>query len=220
MFKKITAIISAFILILSVYAHSFAADENRPAIDLDGAAVQEDAVVKDGSLFLPLRAIAEALDYKVGWLEKDQSITLAKAGDNILIDLKNYKITANDHTYYMSGDYSGLSYNGAAVVEGKTYMGAGFFSENLGLAVRLDGKAGKVILERAGENAVTVKTIKEASETGKIKITLQYPQIDGLADKTVQDGMNAYFRKTAEAARDEDSIQIFKNFNAARLHIL
>lgn len=203
MVRKISSVCIAVLLFLFVYAYSFAGDESRPGIELDGAPVQDTALIDGGSVYLPLRAIGEALGYKIEWLGKDQGISVTRAGQNIRIDLKNSRITANEHSYYMSGDYSGLTGNMGKTVDGKTYMGAGFFSENFGLTVHPDGKGGRIILESVRENALSIQNIKEASETDKIKMTLQYPQIDGLEDKTVQDGINACFRGLAEAARDE-----------------
>jgi hypothetical protein len=83
------------------------------------------------------------------------------------------------------------------------YLGEDFFSGNLGLAVRWDRQNEIVQLQRVTDNAISIKTIKEASETGIIKITLQYPQIDGLSDKTVQDSINSLLRESAMEARQE-----------------
>ncbi|MCR4434446.1 MAG: DUF4163 domain-containing protein [Clostridiales bacterium] len=76
-------------------------------------------------------------------------------------------------------------------------------SDNFGLKILWDRENGKVKLESVKENPISIRTVREASETDKIKITLQFPQIEGLNDKTVQEGINSILRKAAEAARDE-----------------
>jgi len=104
----------------------------------------------------------------------------------------------------MGGDYSAKGfYGGGATIGDRTYMRADFFSDNLGLKVRWDGQNGIMQLESVKKNAISIKTVKEASEDDKIKITIQYPQIDGLADKTVQDSINSIFEKSATDARNE-----------------
>jgi len=185
------------LLVLLVPAFGFAAVDNQPAIVLNGAEIQAAACIDGGNVYLPLRAVGEALGYKIDWSEKDGTVSVSGSGKNIVVDLKNNKVTADDHVYYMSGD------DGGAIVGDRTYMGAGFFSGNLGLKVLWDRQGGNVELESVKENAISIKTVKEASETDKIKITLQYPQIEGLDDKAVQDGINSFFQNSAGAARDE-----------------
>lgn len=182
-------------LILSMGTYGFAATGSQPGIMLDGTKIEAAAYIDRGNVYLPLRAVGEALGYEVQWSEKDNTVSVSMPGTNITIDLENYKITANDHVSYMGGDYTNIN--------GSTYMGADFFSGSFGLEVRWDRQNGTVQLDRVTENAISIKTIKEASETDIIKITLQYPQIDGLTDKAVQDSINSIFRESAMEARNE-----------------
>lgn len=203
MTKKVIMVGVIISLILSIHAYGFAATDNQPAIELDGTKIEAAAYIDGGNVYLPLRAVGEALGYKIQWSGKDNPISVFKAGKNIMIDLNNHKITANGHVYYMSGGYSGKAVNGGTTVGNSTYMGEDFFSDNFGLKVRWDRQNGIIQLESVKENAISIKTVKEAAETDNIKITLQYPQIDGLTDQTVQDSINAIFEKSAVAARNE-----------------
>ncbi len=182
-------------LILSIPACGFAATDSQPAIVLGGTKIEAAAYTDGGNVYLPLRAVGEALGYEVQWSGKDKAISVTRPGKSIIIDLNNNKITANDHVSYMGGDYTNI--------KDSTYMGTDFFSGNFGLEVRWDRQNGTVQLERVIENSISIKTIKEASESDIIKITLQYPQIEGLTDKTVQDGINSIFRESAMEARNE-----------------
>lgn len=201
MIKKLSAIAIAILLVLSVHTYGFAADGNRPAIQLNGAAIQPAAYIDYGNVYLPLRAVGEALGYQIQWSQKDRTVSVSGNGKNILIDPGNGQITAGDHTYYMGGDYLYSTSGNSPDIQGVTYMGENFFSESLGLKVLWDKE--KVVLESKGENAVSIKTVKEASETEHIKITLQYPQLDGLEDKSVQDKINTAFEKAAVDAKNE-----------------
>jgi predicted secreted protein len=200
--KKALMVGIVMLLLLSLPASGVAATDGNPAIELDGAEIGAAAYIDGGNLYLPLRAVGEALGYKIEWPGQDSPISLTKPGNTILIDLQNSKITANDHTYYMSGEYPDRVHSGTPAGN-ITYMREDFFVDNLGLTVRWDRQEQRVKLESVKENAVTVKTVTEASETETIKITLQYPQLDGLKDKAVQERLNAIFEEAALAARNE-----------------
>lgn len=203
MIKKAIMAGVIILLILSMPACILAATDSQPAIELNGVKIEAAAHIDGGNVYLPLRAIGQALGYTVKWTGKDNPISVFGQGKNIMIDLKNNQITANDHAYYVGGDYLGNMLNGGLTAGNITYLGEGFFCENFGLKVRWERQNGIIQLESVQENAISIKTVKEASETDKIKITLQYPQIDGLPDQTVQDSLNASFRKLAVDARNE-----------------
>lgn len=203
MLKRIVVIGVAVLLILSVNVFGTGAAGDQPGIELNGIKIPAAAHIDGGNVCLPLRAVGEALGYKIDGSGKDGAIHVSGPGKSIMIDLKNNKITANDHTYNMGGDYTGNAPGGSTAAGSDTYMAADFFSDNFALKIAWDKQGGKVKLESIKENAVSIKTVKEADETDKIKITLQFPQIEGLGDKTVQDGINSVLRKAAEAARSE-----------------
>ena len=201
--KRCILIAAAILSILAAPAGALAANAGRPAIILNGVALQAVPYVDSGDLYLPLRAIGEALGYQIGWSDNDRLVSVFKPGQNVTIDLKNGQITADGHSCYMSGDYPGLGSDDGTIVGDRTYMGAGFFSENFGLKVDWDQQSGRVVLEGVKENAISITTVKEASENDQIKITLQYPQIGGLADQAVQDSINSVFKQAAMDARSE-----------------
>jgi len=194
MTKKVIMLGGIVSLILSVRVYALAATGEQLAVGLDGTAMEAAAYIKEGDVYLPLRAVAEALGYEVQWSGETQTVSVSRPGENIVIELSNDKITADDHVYYMSG---------GTIIGDRTYMRADFFSDNLGLKVRRDGQNGIVQLESVKENAISIKTVKETSEDDKIEMSIQYPQIDGLADKTVQDSINSVLEKSAANARDE-----------------
>lgn len=194
MTKKVFLLGVIISLMLSMYANAFAADDSQPTIMLNGNSIEAVASIERGNIYLPLRVIGEALGYQIQWSENDNTVHVSRAGKDITIDLNNNKITAKDHEYYM-GYYT--------MIDDRTYLGTDFFSDNLGLKVRWDRQNGLVQLDSVKENAVSIKTINEASENDIIKIILQYPQIDGLADQTVQDDINSNLKKMAEDAKNE-----------------
>jgi len=203
MVKKVSIVGVIISLLLSMLTYGFAAPDDRIAVELDGTQIEADAHIEEGNVYLPLRMIGEALGYKIQWSEKDNMISVSKPGKNILIDLKNNKIDENGHVYNMYWNYSGTAANGGMIVGDSTYMGEGFFSDNFGLKVLWDRQNAKVKLESAEENKISIKTVKEDSENDKIKITIQYPQIDGLDDKAVQDSINSIFKEAAMDSKNQ-----------------
>jgi hypothetical protein len=192
--KKYFLAVVIFMLMLSLHTNAFAATDSQPAIMLGDTRIEAGALVDKGNVYLPLRVVSEALGYEVKWSEKDRTISVVGSEKDIVIDLINYKVTANDHAYY-TGDYT--------IFEDRIYMGTDFFSDNLGLRVRWDRQNNLIQLESVQENAISIKTIKEVSETDIIKITSQYPQIDGLVDQAVQDNINSVLKEIAMAAKNE-----------------
>jgi hypothetical protein len=195
MTKKVIMLGVVVLSVLSLCAYGFAATSGQGAIELDSTGIEAAAYIDGGNLYLPLRAIGEALGYNVGWSGNERTITVSGAGKNIIIDLNNNKINADGHNYYLDTDYK--------VIEDRTYLGADFFSDSFGLRILWDRQNGPIQLASVQQNAISIKTMKEASETGLIKITLQYPRVDGLEDRTVQDRINSVFNEAAGEARNE-----------------
>jgi len=193
------------LFILSTYGLYFDSTINRPEIEIDGKKIQAYASIEGENIYLPLEDVCKALGYNVDESQNDEVISVTMPGKSILIDLKNYKITVNDHEYYITGEYSDIAFDESEDedIENRTYMRDDFFFDNLGLKISLDKKSAKVIVDRIKENQIFIRTVKETTESDRIKITLQYPQIEGLNEKNVQDKINSILREAAENARDE-----------------
>lgn len=197
MLRKIMMLGVAMLLLLSLNQVGFAATRSQPDIVLNGANMEAAAYVDGEKLYLPLRAMSEALDYQVQWSEQDRTIQVSKPEKNILLDLINlsHRVTAGDHAYYLSLDYT--------IIADRTYVGTDFVYDNLGLAVSWDRPDNVVRLTSIKENEITIKTVKDVAENEIVKITSQYPQLEGLADQAVQDKLNASFAGLSAAAKNE-----------------
>lgn len=93
------------LLFLSIPVYDFEETDDHLAIELNGAEIGTSAYIDGGNVYLPLRVIGETLGYNVQWSGKKGTISVSKTGKNIVIDLKDDKISANDHVYYMSYAY-------------------------------------------------------------------------------------------------------------------
>ncbi len=202
--KKRFFLSGAIILLIVLGAqYSFAAAystgtspaSDNPSIILNTSPLEATALINDGGLYLPVRAISEALGYTVSWSQETRTVGLSTADKTISMNLKDAVIKVGDHDYYIQ--------DSPIIINGRTFASADFFSENLALEVNWDKALGKVMLTDIPENAIIIKTTRIATETKALKQTIQYPVISGLENSQVQDQINGIFRKAAEDAARE-----------------
>lgn len=62
--------------------------------------------------------------------------------------------------------------------------------------------AGQGYVLAADDDTVVINTIREKSETATLKITIQYPQLEGLDNAAVQEKLNSLFAELAFAAKN------------------
>lgn len=174
---------------------TFAVDSGTTNISLNNNPINAKAYVAEGNLYLPVRAICESLGYNVEWFQADQTVEITSDGTLILLNFNKSMIEVNNHDYYMTED--------RITINDRIYMKADFFTENFNLSVKWDKTDGTVSLNTIKSNPISIRTIKETSEDSELKVTLQYPQIDGIENKLVQDEINALFKQLAENAAKE-----------------
>ena len=194
MIKKI--IIGLAIALPMVYftaGSAAAAENNNFSTELDGTQLGTQAYSQEGTLYLPLRAVSEAMGYTVEWSAKDREVTLQRSDEKMIFDIDAFSVTDGNHQFYADEQ----------VVNGTLYLSEDFYNDCLGLSTSPDQIAKKVTLVSVKENDITIKTINETTTDQSIDITLQYTQISGLADRTVQDKINALVKQEADAAKNE-----------------
>ncbi len=190
-------ILSIFIVLLLAFSlqTAFADDTTATAIRLDGVTLSLSAIVKDDNLYLPVRAIGEALGYEVSWSQPDKTVMLTANGRKIILNLKESKINADGHESYLQNTYE--------VLKGRNYLSDMFYSDNLALKVQWDKANHVVTLSSVRENAIAIGTGKIASESKALITDIQYPVIGGMEDKAIQAVLNAVFKKQANLAAAE-----------------
>jgi len=184
------------VLLFSLFSqYVFAADSGTPDINLNSSPINAKAYIAEGNLYLPVRAICESLGYDVEWLQADQTVEITSNSTAISLNFNKSTIKVNDHDYYMT--------EGRITIKDRIYMKADFFSDNFDLRVKRDKANATVSLDSIKANPIYIRTIKETSENSALKIILQYPRINGLENKLVQDETNTLFKQLAENAAKE-----------------
>jgi Deacetylase PdaC/Copper amine oxidase N-terminal domain/Protein of unknown function (DUF3298) len=193
--KSIT-VISTLAMTLSLSSAVLAADNQVQGIVIDGHKVEDTTQMQNNTLLLPLRSIGEAGGYSIGWSAPDQKITLTKAGKNsVTISLSNQTFAINDHESFLQDDVE--------MINGTTYITPDFVREIMGYRVTQDGKSNVVELTSIQENPITIKNVKEKSQTDHLDLNIQYPQIEGLTNTKVQEHINKVFEKYSATAKSQ-----------------
>ncbi len=194
--KKRLLLPGIIVLLFALFTQfTFAVDSGSPDISLNNSPINAKAHIAEGNLYLPVRAICESLGYNVEWLQADKTVEITSDGTLILLNFNKLMIEVNNHDYYMTEE--------RITINDRIYMRSDFFTENFDLSIKWDKTDGKISLNSIKANPISIRTIKETSENSELKVTLQYPQIDGLENKLVQDEINALFKQLAENAAKE-----------------
>ncbi len=200
--KKIVFLLVVSIVFSCFAATGFAAAKTGSTITLDGKTLNAISYLPDdeyyaNTVYLPLRAISEALGYKVSWSSKDQAVVVSNQNKKIIIDqvndnIKSFNLKNNSkHEYFMGMPI---------VYKNVTYVPQNFFMEEFNLKIDWDKKTGNVEMETVKQNSINIISKAEEIDTKEIYTKLQYPQLDGLENKTVQNKINSTFKKLAEDA--------------------
>ena len=96
--KKFSAFLSLLLAAaLSLSLTAAAAPVSAP-VSWNGTSLKTAALVEDGSVFLPVRSLCEAMGYTVTWQNENgvKSILVQKDDDHVLLDLTNQQIEDNE----------------------------------------------------------------------------------------------------------------------------
>lgn len=192
MYKKILVMVLALVMCLGSATNINAEEGNGPGIQLDGRILDASAVILEGEVFLPLRAVSGELGFDLEWHGNNVGISLYSPGKNIEIDLAEYKYAVNGHETFLSGEYR--------LVNGVTFMRRDFFSGVLGMKAVWDKLSNRVVLQRVDENDIIINTVSKNSETRNLKLSLQYPELSGLKNAEVESRLNSMFAALAKEA--------------------
>lgn len=192
--KKILCL-SLMVLLLMIFGAQAALAETADVpVLLNGEQLAMPASVRSAGIYLPVRAVCEQLGFSVGWSQENQTVVIDGADKSYVLDLQQGKIKAGDHEYYMSYP--------PEIIGNRTYLQEECLADSFPLKVRYDQTNNRVQLTGISENDVAIRTENISLENG-LKAQVQYPVLEGLADRNVQDRINALFKEQAEQALQE-----------------
>ena len=164
--KKIVSIVLAFIMLAVLNITAIGEQVPEVAFIVDGKAAECDVppVIENGRTLVPVRALFESLDAKVGWDARTKKITILYGETEILLFADS--VVAIVDNLYKELDVS------AKIIDSRTMIPVRFVSETLKFDVKWDEKT----------RTVTVTTKPEKEET--TVETANY--LKGIAVKTTE----------------------------------
>lgn len=200
--KKFSILLSLALAVSLLAGVQVSAKSAAASVTLNGTALSADALIEDGSVYLPVRAAGEALGYQAAYARKNgaQTVTLQNGGA-VVLDLTNQRITEGVHQYYAYVPNS--AFDSIQLTGGRTYLAAPLFDRLFGLHTVYDAAKNQVSATTVPQNEISVNTHRTESQDEVLKLTLQYPYLTGMSDEKVQDAINLVFEKAAAAARAE-----------------
>lgn len=206
--KKITALILAFIMLAVLNITAVADELPDVTFIVDGKVADCDVppVIENGRTLVPVRALFESLDSKVGWDARTKKITIIYEGTEILLFADS--VVAIVDNLYKELDVS------AKIIDSRTMIPVRFVSETLKFDVEWDDKTRTVTVTtkpEKNENAVKTEhylkdisvetnenvteiTIKGVGETEVYVMKLQNPNryVFDFEDTTLESPKNNY----------------------------
>jgi inhibitor of cysteine peptidase len=200
MTKKIIAVLLSVLVLAALTAPAFAADEGADIL-LGKSTLDTKAQVNGQTVYLPVRAVCQALGYAVTWSDQNgiQAATIMKNGDTVALSLTRQEINDNGHAF-AAGVYAG---KGLVIIKGRMYADSGLFSSIFPVRSAYDTKENLVTIRRYRENSITVVTERLTSDKEHLRAALQYPQLSGLANAEAQNAVNTLLKQSAQKALNE-----------------
>lgn len=198
--KKKFAVLLAVLLVFSAFAGTNAlALDSSASVTLDAAPLDSQAVIRDDTVYVPVRSVCETLGYKVIWSEESglRTVTLQKNGEEIVLDLTNQEIHDRGHSFFAPTDSSIM------IFSDRTYMASVLFDLIFSTHTKYDYEENRVDIWSVCENSISISVGKIEYQEKYLKTTIQYPQISGLSDSLVQASINSVFKQAALDAESE-----------------
>ncbi|WP_246054190.1 copper amine oxidase N-terminal domain-containing protein [Paenibacillus anaericanus] len=184
--KKLWVTLLAGLLVLPILFQSSAQAATPIRIYIDGVPLVTDqaAVMIQGRTMLPLRAIFEALDAKIQWNQKTQTVTAIKNDTTIVLKIGSKVATINNKA--VSLDVPGKN------LKGRTMVPVRFVGEALGQEVGWNSKTQTVTITSDNSNGgngsvnpvsyVTVKDVGDAGDGRDLQVSFSKSTNESLVD--------------------------------------
>lgn len=202
--RLLIAVLIILAMLSSMTAVSYAITIKTVYVSLEGQILKHAALESDGVLFLPLRAVSEALGYSAEWSEEDWSITVKDKNKTVLFEPKKDTVTDAGHSYLVNGEYPAYGYigGGCVVVSDRAYVDSGIMESCFGITKAYNQASNTWELSVLPKGDITVENKKIYTEDSEILTDIQYPHII-TADQSVSDKINAVILADVEAAQKE-----------------
>lgn len=159
MSKRIVSFVLIFSLIFGMTSFSIGVGESSPNLQLNDKNISLEHEIyfnESGQLMIPLRQVAEDLDYEVLWNNKDQSIELKNSLNSVKLQISKPIVNLNSKEIILSA---------APILKNhKTFVPVEIFSKALGLIVGWNSGQGILKLNQTKKNTEDYFEVSEEKE--------------------------------------------------------
>lgn len=174
------------------------------SVDWQGTKIAETAVEQNGKLYLALTPVCEKLGYTVTNTGNGDEVLLTDGLSRIVIDPAKGTVDENGHVVNVPMESAEDKFGAGCIKSGSQLcMERGLLEDCLGLDVLWDAGRNTVSIRRVMENMLSVKTVRDSSETNALKMEIQYPQITDASNPAAAEKINTVLKQAAQSAEAE-----------------
>jgi len=189
LFKSVLCLGMSALLGVTLSVGSAHASSATPVlVNVPGKTLAYPALIRDEDVvFVPLRGVSEASGYAIQWSDADQSVTLRKGEQILVISPGDYTYTSNKQEQFMN--------NPPLLHNGSVFVSTDFASHELGVEYESNQK--EITFTPVQQNDLSISVVTEMTDSSALDMRLQYPQLKGWKNADVQTKINETFTKLA-----------------------
>lgn len=211
--RLLIILLMALTMLFSVCIPGYAGAKDTIRVSVDGKLLEQEALERNGTVFLPLRAVCEALGYSVEWSKPDRSVTVKNEVKTILFDTKSSAIKDGGHNYFayngsIAPDYIG---SGCTFTGGRIYTASEILKSCLGISQTFNQTDNALELAVVPHVGITAENKTIRSESDILITDIQYPSFT-LKNQGAADKVNAVILEDIEKAKKQmqDNIKVYE----------
>jgi hypothetical protein len=200
--KKLSMLLGSILVFSAVLAIPAFAQSSDADVSLNGSSLRSRAVIDGDTVFLPLRSICENLGYKVSWavVDKIKTVDVQKEGRTVSLSIGDGgTMNVDGHSFYAWMNDG----NAISVLNDRTYIESNYFDQTFSTKTKYEAGSGTITVQSVAANGINIETVPLTSQEKYLNLTIQYPQVSGLADSAAQNSINTVLKNAALKAQSE-----------------